>query len=144
MEVEILVCYEDARDVFVSRKKSAFPMATYLDMGNNYIYNVKAPINGNQGANKSYVDSALLEKANTTQFESVARQVLNKANNTELDDYLKQDGSSNMTGNLNMGSNEITGLSDPNADDHAVNKKYTDDNLTLKTDLSYSTSQFNS
>ena len=30
-----LVCYEDVRDVFVSRKESVFPMQTHLDMGNN-------------------------------------------------------------------------------------------------------------
>ena len=30
-----LVCFEDVRDVFVSRKESVFPMASYLDMGNN-------------------------------------------------------------------------------------------------------------
>ena len=39
-----LVCYENIRDVFVSGKESVFPMATYLDMGNNYIYNVKTSI----------------------------------------------------------------------------------------------------
>ena len=32
-----LVCYEDVRDMFVSRKESVFPMARYLDMGNNFI-----------------------------------------------------------------------------------------------------------
>ena len=30
-----LVCYEDVRDVFVSRKESVFPMAIHLDMGNS-------------------------------------------------------------------------------------------------------------
>ena len=30
-----LVCFEDVRDVFVSRKESVFPMASYLEMGNN-------------------------------------------------------------------------------------------------------------
>ena len=30
-----VVCYEDVRDVFVSRKESVFPMQTHLDMGNN-------------------------------------------------------------------------------------------------------------
>ena len=30
-----LVCYEDVRDEFVSRKESVFPMETHLDMGNN-------------------------------------------------------------------------------------------------------------
>ena len=38
-------CYEDVRDVFVSRKESVFPMETYLDMRNmNYIHNVKTPV----------------------------------------------------------------------------------------------------
>ena len=48
-----LVCYEHFRDVFISRKESAFPMQTHLDMGNNYIYNVKTLVNNDQGANKS-------------------------------------------------------------------------------------------
>ena len=52
-----LVCYEDVRDVFVSRKESVFPMQTHLDMGNNYIYNVQTPTNNDQGASKSYVDN---------------------------------------------------------------------------------------
>ena len=33
-----LMCYEDVRDMFVSRKESVFPMQTHLDMGTNYIY----------------------------------------------------------------------------------------------------------
>lgn len=33
-----------------------FPMETHLDMGNNFIYNVKTPVNNDHGANKSYVD----------------------------------------------------------------------------------------
>ena len=52
-----LVCYEDVRDVFVSRKESVFPMAIHLDMGNSCIYNVKTPINNDQGANKCYADT---------------------------------------------------------------------------------------
>ena len=60
-----LVCYEDVCNVFASRKASVFPMATYLDMGNNYIYNVKTPINGNQGAKKSYVDQHVAKAGDT-------------------------------------------------------------------------------
>ena len=45
-----LVCSEDVRDVFVSRKESVFPMQTHLDIGSNYIYNVKTPVNNDQGA----------------------------------------------------------------------------------------------
>lgn len=66
MQIEILWCYEDVRDVFVSRKESVSPMATYLDMGNNYIYNVKTPITGNQGAaNKSQVDQHVAKVGDT-------------------------------------------------------------------------------
>ena len=44
-----LVCYEDVREVFVSRKESVFPMETYLDIGKQFIYKVKTPINSDQG-----------------------------------------------------------------------------------------------
>ena len=54
-----LVCYEDVREVFVSTKESVFPMETYLDMGKQFILNVKTPINSDQGVNKSYADTKL-------------------------------------------------------------------------------------
>ena len=79
-----LVCYEDVRDVFVSRKESVFPMATHLDMGNNYIYNVKTPVNNDQGANKDYADTKL----------SLTGGV--------------------MQGNLDMNNNRIYNLAQPN------------------------------
>ena len=60
-----LVCYEDVRDVFVSRKEPVFPKQTRLDMGNNYIYNVKTPVNNDQGVNKSYVDSKVAKAGGT-------------------------------------------------------------------------------
>lgn len=40
-----LVNFEDVRENFVGMYE-AFPMKTYLDMGTNYIYNVKTPIRG--------------------------------------------------------------------------------------------------
>ena len=79
-----LVCYEDVRDVFVSRKERVFPMATHLDMGNNYIYNVKTPVNNDQGANKDYADTKL----------SLTGGV--------------------MQGNLDMNNNRIYNLAQPN------------------------------
>ena len=51
-----LVYYEDVKNVSVSRKESVFPMQTHFDRGNNYIYNVKTPVNNDQGANKFHVD----------------------------------------------------------------------------------------
>ena len=53
------MCYEDVREVFVSRKESVFPMETYLDIGKQFIYKVKTPINSDQGVNKSYADIKL-------------------------------------------------------------------------------------
>ena len=60
------VCYEDVRDVFVSRKESVFPMKTHLDMGNNYIYNVRTPVNNDQGADKCYVDQHVAKAGDPT------------------------------------------------------------------------------
>ena len=42
--------------------------------------------------------------------------------------YLPSTGSVAVSGNLQMGNNQITGLSDPTANDHAVNQKYVNDN----------------
>lgn len=47
-----LACYKDVCDVFVSCKESVFPVETYLDMGNQSIYNVKEPVNSDQAVNK--------------------------------------------------------------------------------------------
>ena len=95
-----LVCYEDVSDVFLSRKESVFPMQTLLDMGNNYIYNVKTPINNDQGANKSYVDQHVAKAGDT------------------------------MSGDLNMGDNKIKGLpTRGQAGDEGTSTAYVDDNF---------------
>ena len=88
-------CYEDVRDVFVSCKESVFPMETYLDMRNmNYIHNVKTPVNGNQGANKTYVDQNVAKAGDT------------------------------MLGNLNMGGNRITSLGNATNGSDAINMDF--------------------
>ena len=89
-----LVCYEDVRDVFVSHKESVFPMETHLNMGNNYIYNVKTPVNNDQGANKSYVDQHVAKAGDT------------------------------MSGNLKMGGNKITGVGDATSRTDVINMKF--------------------
>ena len=55
---ETLVNFEEVRENFVGIYE-AFPMKTYLDMGENFIYNVKTPINIHQATNKGYIDSAI-------------------------------------------------------------------------------------
>ena len=57
-ESQTLVNFEEVRENLVGINE-AFPMKNYLDLGTNFIYNVKTPINNDQGANKRYVDSAI-------------------------------------------------------------------------------------
>jgi len=85
-------------------------MATYLDMGNNYIYNVKEPIKNDQATNKGYVDGKLDNKVNKSIVQNVMRQVLYKAGKRDPYNYLKRDGSFTMTGNLNMSQKRMKGL----------------------------------
>ena len=40
-------------------------MQTHLDMGNQFIYNIKTPINGNLGANKSLVYQKVTKSGDT-------------------------------------------------------------------------------
>ena len=94
-----LVSYADVRDVFVSRKESVFPKQTHLDMGNNYIYNVKTPVNNDQGANKSYVDQKVAKSGDT------------------------------MTGNLSMNGNRIYNLPTPTGNAQPTPKSYVDTNF---------------
>ena len=89
-----LVCYEGVRDVFVSRKESGFPMETYLDIWINYIYNVKTPVSGNQGANKTYVDQKVTKSGDT------------------------------MSGNLNMCGDRITSLRDATNGSDTINMNF--------------------
>ena len=87
-----LVCYEDVRQLFVSRKESVFPMETYLDMGKQFIYNAKTPINSDQGVNKSYADTKL-----------------------SLSSGL-------MTSNLDMNNKSIYNVAQPNGDNQPATK----------------------
>lgn len=85
-----LINFEEGRKNFVGRHES-FPMTTHLDMGNQFIYNVKKPVNNDQGANKSYVDQNLAKAGDT------------------------------MSGILNMGSNKITNVGDATNGSDAIN-----------------------
>ena len=80
-------------------------MKTYLDMGDNFIYNVKTPTANDQASNKSYVD--------TTATNTINAAALIHATKAELDDYLKKDGTTPMTGNLDMNNYRIFDLPAP-------------------------------
>lgn len=85
--------FEEVKENFVGIHEAA-AMQTYLDMGDNFIYNVKTPAANDQAANKSYVD--------TSETNIINAAAMIHATKAELDDYLKKDGSVLMTGNLNM------------------------------------------
>ena len=66
------------------------------------------PAYDGEAANKKYVDTKLNDKANKS----------------DLNDYLKLDGSDQMQGNLQMYNNRITDLPDPQLNDEATTKNY--------------------
>ena len=83
-------------------------MADRLNMNDKKIINLSPPTALKDGANKKYVDDILL------------------LNSVTMSNYLKKDGSTPLTGNLNLNSKKITNLSTPTSDADATNKEYVD------------------
>ena len=77
-------------------------METYLDMGTNYIYNVKTPINNDHGVNKSYADTKL-----------------------SLSGGL-------MTGNFDMNNNRIYNVAQPNGNNQPATKIWSENKFLDK------------
>ena len=103
-DVKSLVSYEEVKENFIGLNE-AEAMQTYLDMGDNFINRVKTPTANDQASNKSYVDQT------ATNTLSAARLTL--ATKEELANYLKKDGSTPMTGNLDLNNNRIFHLPAP-------------------------------
>ena len=125
------MCYEDVRDVFVSRKESVFPMETYLDMGNHFIYNVKTPTNIDPGVNNSYGDTKLSLSGglmtgnldmNNNRIYNVAQPTGNDQPATKIwsENKFFDKSSGVMAGSLNMSNNKITHLAIATANGDAV------------------------
>ena len=90
-------------------KKNSPEVAADLDMKGFEVKNMKlAPAGDLSATSKKYVDS----------------KVNNKANKSDLNDYLKLDGTSQMQGNLNMNNKRITNLPHPQLSDEAATKDY--------------------
>lgn len=83
-------------------------MTNHINMDNKKIINLTTPTNNNDAANKKYVDDKLA------------------INGGALGNYLKKDGTTPLTGNLNLKSNKIINLSTPTSDTDATNKEYVD------------------
>ena len=93
-------------------------MQTYLDMGDNFINRVKTPTSNDQASNKSCVD--------TTATNTMSAAALIHATKAELDDYLKKDGTTPMTGNLDLNNNRIRHLPAPTGPKQPTPLAFTD------------------
>ena len=102
-----VISYEAQREIFLSKKEGG-RMEQPIDMNSFTIDNLPLPTANDHACNKGYVDN----------------KVNSKADRSDLDDYLKLDGSKSMTGNLNMDNNRITNLPSPYFSHEAVTKDY--------------------
>ena len=103
-------------NIFV--KKDSLEVAADLDMKGFAIKNLKVTPGGDASAtSRKYVD----------------RKLDTKANKNDLNDYLKLDGSKQMSCNLQMNGKRITGLTNvPAYNGEATNKRYVDTQVNNK------------
>ena len=118
-----VISYESQREIFLSKKEGG-RMEQHIDMGGLNIVNLKSPTASNHASNKGYVDSEI-----------------RKIPITDSSKFIKKDGSVLMEANLDMNNQFITNIKDPVNADHGVNKKYVDNQLGTKEDLSKTTTQ---
>ena len=118
-----VISYESQREIFLSKKEGG-RMEQHIDMGGLNIVNLKSPTASNHASNKAYVDSEI-----------------RKIPITDSSKFIKKDGSVLMEANLDMNNQFITNIKDPVNADHGVNKKYVDNQLGTKADLSKTTTQ---
>ena len=98
------------------KRDGSVQMVGGLQMNGNRITGLtNVPYYNGEAANKRYVD----DKVNV------------KADKSDLDDYLKLDGTKPMQGNINMNNNRITRLPDPQLADEPVTRKFLANTNTL-------------
>ena len=102
-----VISYETQREIFLSKKEET-PMETDLNMNNHHISNLKFPSNPDHACNKDYLDTELNHKVNLS----------------DLNDYMRIDGSRSMTGTINMNNNRITNLPSPYLSTEPATKDY--------------------
>ena len=92
---------------YVARDGSS-AMTNNLNMDNKKIVNLRVPTDDKDAATKKYVDDKV------------------SINGGALANYLKKDGTTPLTDNLNLNSHKIINLSTPTSDTDATNKEYVD------------------
>ena len=142
------ISYNTARNIFLSKKEGG-SMLQSLDMNNHFITNIKDPVNSDHGVNKKYVDNQLVKKLDkdttidmkdnaitnvkfpvnqkdVATVEYITQRITNSQKN-----YLKLDGTTSMSGDLNLNNNKIINLqTDPKNSKSAVNVELMENEIT--------------
>ena len=142
------ISYNTARNIFLSKKEGG-SMLQSLDMNNHFITNIKDPVNSDHGVNKNYVDNQLAKKLDkdttidmkdnaitnvkfpvnqkdVATVEYITQRITNSQKN-----YLKLDGTTSMSGDLNLNNNKIINLqTDSKNSKSAVNVELMENEIT--------------
>ena len=130
-----VISYETQREIFLSKEEGGL-MKQSINMNNNFITNVKDPVNSDHCVNKKYVENQLEKKLDKgSDIDMKNNSIINldlpsnqrdaacvEFVNNRIDDmtqkkFLKVDGTNNMTGNLNLNEKTIINL---NTDDKDI------------------------
>ena len=109
-------------------------MSGNLNLSNNKITHLANPMDSTDGVNKNYVDTNIATKANLSIVQNVMRQVTYKSDKAELNNYMKLDGTNSMTGNMNLGNNKITNLTNPTDSTDGVNLRTLNNHIIKPSD----------
>ena len=136
--------YSAARIIFLSKKEGG-SMLQPLDMNNHFITNIKDPVNSDHGVNKKYVDNQLAKKldkgAKIDMKNNAITNVKFPVNQKDVatveyitnsqKNYLKLDGTTSMSGDLNLNNNKIVNLqTDSKNSKSAVNVELMENEIT--------------
>ena len=102
-----VLSYETQQEIFLSKREGG-KMLQPIDMNGFSIDNLPLPTAVDHASTKGYTDN----------------KVDSKANKSDLNDYMKLDGSKVMTGTLNMNNNRITNLPSPHLSTEPATKDY--------------------
>ena len=102
-----VLSYETQREIFLSKREGG-KMLQPIDMNGFSIDNLPLPTAVDHASTKGYTDN----------------KVDSKANKSDLNDYMKLDGSKVITGTLNMNNNRITNLPSPHLSTEPATKDY--------------------
>ena len=143
-----IISYETMRGIFLSKKEGG-SMLQSLDMNNHFITNIKDPVNSDHVVNKKYADNQLAKKLDkgakidmknksiinlnlsTNKRDAACVEFVNYRLSETQKNYLKLDGTTSMSGDLNLNNNKIINLqTDSKNSKSAVNVELMENEIT--------------